>query len=227
MKKLDKLLIIFSIIGMIILIVITHFQLIVKNNWFPNPYTEHAFILVLFFWFITEIINFLYANKNSKDVIEEKVSWLLLFMTEFSLIIAVIVAGSVTYDFKEDNYHIIIGSIQQIGIILIAFGTAFREISIAVLGKSFTTSIHLESKNKVIRKWMYKYIRHPSYTGTILTLTGLPMAYGAWIGAIIVFPISIIAYSMRIREEEKTLVKKYGQEYIDYRKHTWRFFPGY
>jgi protein-S-isoprenylcysteine O-methyltransferase Ste14 len=231
MKLWDRIIIVLCILSLIALSVLAYFHNIILPNWFPTHFAARAFVIICIVWLITELSYFIKGNTNSKNIEEERVSFILILATEVSLIIMIAIASFVSYDMREDNYHIILGRIQHIGLILMLIGIVFRQIAIIFLGKNFTTSVHLKSPNEkqknLVNKGLYKYIRHPSYTGMILTLIGLPLALGAWAGAIIVFIVSLIAYSFRIKEEERMLVKKFGKEYIEYKKHTWKFFPGY
>ncbi len=67
---------------------------------------------------------------------------------------------------------------------------------------------------------VYKFFRHPIYVGINLTLFGLLSACGSVFGmvylALVVIPLNVY----RAREEEKALLKKFGDSYLDYRKTT-------
>jgi protein-S-isoprenylcysteine O-methyltransferase Ste14 len=63
-------------------------------------------------------------------------------------------------------------------------------------------------------------VRHPVYTFGIILFIGLAMFVAKpWflIGMLILVPIQIA----RARAEEKVLVAKFGDEYLDYKKTTW------
>lgn len=65
---------------------------------------------------------------------------------------------------------------------------------------------------------IYKYFRHPIYLGITLTFLGLSLSLGSWEGFIYIIIIIIPLTIIRAREEEKVLMAKFGQEYLDYKK---------
>jgi protein-S-isoprenylcysteine O-methyltransferase Ste14 len=230
MKLMDRIIIVLCVLGLLTLGTLAHFHKLVMPDWFPSHFAARAFVVLCVLWLVAELLNFIYGDMNSKNVEEERVSFVLVLATEVGLIVTIIVASYVSYDMREDNYHIILGRLQYVGLAVMFLGIWFRQWAIKLLGNNFTTSVHLKEnkeKNSMVVRGMYKYIRHPSYTGMLLTLIGLPLALGAWFGAIVVALVALVAYSLRIKEEERMLIKKFGKKYIEYRKHTWRFFPGY
>ena len=64
----------------------------------------------------------------------------------------------------------------------------------------------------------YKYTRNPSYLGVVIMIIGL----GFFANSIAIIVFSSIAYFIVkfifIKQEEKLLVLKYGQVYLDYKK---------
>jgi protein-S-isoprenylcysteine O-methyltransferase Ste14 len=85
------------------------------------------------------------------------------------------------------------------------------------LGNSF--SIAPEAK-QLVTHGVYSKVRHPVYTFGILLFIGLAMYVARpWflIGMLVLVPIQIA----RARVEEKVLTKKFGAEYLAYRKTTW------
>ncbi|TMF41645.1 MAG: hypothetical protein E6I32_20210, partial [Chloroflexi bacterium] len=65
-----------------------------------------------------------------------------------------------------------------LGILLIYAGMALRLYAIHVLGASFTTAVAVAPQQTVIETGPYRLIRHPSYTGLLITLLGLGLESG-------------------------------------------------
>jgi protein-S-isoprenylcysteine O-methyltransferase Ste14 len=71
---------------------------------------------------------------------------------------------------------------------------------------------------------IYRYIRHPQYTGIFLIITGWMFR---WLNPLILlmYPILLILYYRLARREEKHVLKEYGEAYLKYKEATPMFFP--
>jgi protein-S-isoprenylcysteine O-methyltransferase Ste14 len=71
----------------------------------------------------------------------------------------------------------------------------------------------------------YQRIRHPMYTAFyMLHIATLLMLANWFIGVTWLVGLTMIITS-RVRREEEMLVKRFGQQYINYQKNTGRFIP--
>lgn len=112
-----------------------------------------------------------------------------------------------------------------IGSFMILAGVIIRTTSVWTLRKFFTLSVKVNSDQKIIDTGMYKYIRHPAYTGSILSLLGTSLSFTNLIGLILTIVILGSIYSYRIKVEEKIMEKSFGECYVKYEKNTWRIVP--
>jgi protein-S-isoprenylcysteine O-methyltransferase len=111
------------------------------------------------------------------------------------------------------------------GIGLMLAGVAFRWWAIATLGRFFTFDVAVQSGQSVVETGPYRYIRHPSYTGALITLVGLGLALGNWAGMFALLLSMAIAYAYRISVEEKALIAALGEPYKQYMQRTRRIIP--
>jgi protein-S-isoprenylcysteine O-methyltransferase len=111
------------------------------------------------------------------------------------------------------------------GICFMLAGIAFRWYSAAVLGKYFTFDVSIQSGHVLIEQGPYRYIRHPSYTGALLTLVGFGLSLGNWAGLILSLLCLGSAYAYRIPIEEAALLTFLGKPYAQYVDRTWRLVP--
>ena len=81
-----------------------------------------------------------------------------------------------------------------------------------------------EGQGKVVKTGIYKYIRHPQYTGLLLLSLGMLIEW-ATLSLILMYPIMIFMYYKLSKREEQDMIDTYGQEYINYMDHTKRFIP--
>jgi protein-S-isoprenylcysteine O-methyltransferase Ste14 len=110
------------------------------------------------------------------------------------------------------------------GIALMVVGLAFRWYSIRVLGKSFTYVVHTRPDQQVVEDGPYRWIRHPSYTGALLTIIGVLVALTNPLSFLGLIP-SLAGYAYRIRVEERALMRDLGEPYRSYMRHTKRLVP--
>src|SRR2546428_2419388 len=59
------------------------------------------------------------------------------------------------------------------GIFLMLAGVLVRQWAIAVLGRFFSLTVRVAEDHLVVEKGPYRLVRHPSYTGVLITFVGL------------------------------------------------------
>ncbi|AHF15896.1 isoprenylcysteine carboxyl methyltransferase [Niabella soli DSM 19437] len=111
------------------------------------------------------------------------------------------------------------------GLGLLILGILLRFFIIASLGKFFTTNVTIRQEHVLKTDGCYKYIRHPAYAASLLSFAGFGISLNNQIALLVVLIAVRLAFYNRIRIEERLLVKHFGQQYIDYGKHTWRLIP--
>ena len=76
----------------------------------------------------------------------------------------------------------------------------------------------------VIDKGVFAIVRHPIYLGSILTYLGL-LCFSLSIASTAVWILIIVFYWLISRYEEKLLIGRFGDEYLEYRKKVPMLFP--
>ncbi|MEM3522487.1 MAG: NnrU family protein [Candidatus Bathyarchaeia archaeon] len=71
---------------------------------------------------------------------------------------------------------------------------------------------------------VYAYMRHPQYFGILIGSIAFLIQWPT-IPTLIMFPILVVAYYHLAKEEEKELVKKYGERYLKYQKEVPMLLP--
>ena len=111
------------------------------------------------------------------------------------------------------------------GIVLMWAGIAFRYYCMKVLGRYFTFDVAVHGGQTVVEAGPYRYIRHPSYTGALITVIGFGLTLGNWAGLLALVTCVAIGYMYRIRVEESALVQALGEPYREYMGRTRRLVP--
>ena len=113
-----------------------------------------------------------------------------------------------------------------LGIVLMYVGIALRLYAIKVLGRFFTTSVAIAPEQTVVEAGPYRLIRHPSYTGILITLLGLGLSLtNNWLSLLVIMECALIGFSYRMRVEEQVLQEHLGQRYQEYMQRTKRLVP--
>lgn len=137
-----------------------------------------------------------------------------LVVLQFALIAAILLMAS-----DEVNVPwIYVG-----GVLFIAPGIIILFFSIKQLGGSLTANPVPRERGKLIETGLYKYVRHPIYTGLLLATLGSCVQSMAVVKFFFWFLLlALLIYKARF--EEKLLAAKYST-YTDYMKRTGRFVP--
>jgi protein-S-isoprenylcysteine O-methyltransferase Ste14 len=140
-----------------------------------------------------------------------------LFIVHYAPLLLIILIGPITpiYGIWKIQASVIISI--TLGVIIFISGTFLY----------FKWEIFWEKNyhGQLITEGIFKYIRHPHYTSLLIIGFGLAFFFNsiaALLIAIIAIPIMIIS----IIDEEKLLIKQYGEEYIEFMKKTpWKIIP--
>ena len=81
------------------------------------------------------------------------------------------------------------------------------------------------SRLALIRSGLYRFIRHPIYTGEFLVMLGWPFVYGAPITLLIAAALGFVFVNQRIRREEADMMAEHGDAYAAYMRVTDRMIP--
>ena len=181
-----------------------------------------VFYIVYSFWFISEAIGAwmipALRNRGATRVRRDRGSGALIFI---SIFVAITVVFSLGYSgvapLPEWTFYP--------GIFLILLGVVIRQWAIAVLGRFFSLTVRVAEDHRVVDKGPYRLVRHPSYTGVLVTFIGLGLAIQSWAALLALLVVFVLAYGYRMRVEERTLGTELGSDYLGYMKRTKRIIP--
>ena len=97
-------------------------------------------------------------------------------------------------------------------------------LGLLLLMRGWSQVYQAQKDNRLVTDGLYTYVRHPQYTGIFLILFG-QLVHWPTILTLLLFPVIVIAYIYLARQEERAMRKAFGQQYIEYMKHTRMFFP--
>ena len=115
--------------------------------------------------------------------------------------------------------------VVYLAVLFLVGGVALRIWAIRRLGRFFTVDVGIQQGHQVIQDGPYRFVRHPSYSGSVLALVGLGFLTFNWLGLILIVACTLLAYALRIPVEEKALFAELGRQYADYAARTKRLIP--
>jgi protein-S-isoprenylcysteine O-methyltransferase Ste14 len=112
-----------------------------------------------------------------------------------------------------------------IGAVLMATGVAIRQWAVVLLGRYFTTDVRVHQGQTIVESGPYRCVRHPSYSGLLMTLVGIGLALGngAALATLVILPSAGLI--LRIRVEERALLEALGEPYRRFANSRSRLIP--
>jgi protein-S-isoprenylcysteine O-methyltransferase Ste14 len=112
-----------------------------------------------------------------------------------------------------------------LGLTILLTGSALRRYCFRTLGRYFTGNVKVQPDQPVIQHGLYRFVRHPSYTGGMLMYFGTGLALTNWLSILIIVGMGVVTYSYRVHVEEHALRNSIGQPYVECMRRTKRFIP--
>ncbi|MEN3008929.1 isoprenylcysteine carboxylmethyltransferase family protein [Pseudothermotoga sp.] len=130
------------------------------------------FWLIVFAWWFMDFYVLVLKRKEYYKVLDKKGKFIMIVLISLGVILAVFPESFRTaWRSREFGFY------QILGTIVLGFGVTIRFIAILTLGKNFVADIAVVRGRKLVYKGIYKYIRHPSYTGEIVSFLGLAIVF--------------------------------------------------
>lgn len=150
----------------------------------------------------------MFRNLTTKDI--AFVGAQLVFFVLFMVLPAL-------HQFNFSEYVRVAGAILAFAGVLVCLAGIYQ------LRSSLTPFPSPTPTSQLIQTGLYKYVRHPIYSGILLTMIG----YGVFTSSLsrmLVALATLVLFYFKSSYEETLLLKRYP-EYQLYRKNSWRFFP--
>lgn len=125
------------------------------------------------------------------------------------------------------------------GFTMVFVGSSIRVLCFRHLGRFFTFELSLRKQHKLITDGPYSVVRHPSYTGSIIFLTGLvicQMGTGSWwaefglwntgfgkiVGGLWISHVLLLEYQLIVRtgKEDRVLKEAFSTQWEDWAART-------
>lgn len=112
-----------------------------------------------------------------------------------------------------------------VGLALFLLGLIVRWTAIMHLGRFFTVNVAIAEDHRLITTGPYRYVRHPSYAGSLLIFLGFGLCTLNYYSLAVIFLPVCVAFLWRIRVEEEALRGAFGERYDSYARSTGAVLP--
>lgn len=174
--------------------------------------------IMMGFIFIERLAETFAKRKKEKGEIKKKWTFTIMMYFHFFFFFATIIE----FLFRAEKINIVVSGF---GIILYLTGLILRNLSIKSLDKYWSVHIEIRDNHQLIREGPYKYIRHPAYLAIIFEIMGIPLIGNAYLTLLFNLFVYVPIILLRIFYEEKELIYKFGNIYIQYSRETNGLIP--
>lgn len=202
----------------------TVFPLLAAIAGFAVPSTADAFQLSSKIWFVWCILWLLMAawSKPSKrrEFPWQRLEHVLPMVLGFLLIYN----HNFAWSFLSDRIVQQNDFITLLGLSLTAGGLVFAVWARIALGANWSGTVTIKSGHNLIRRGPYRWIRHPIYTGILLSFLGTILLQGE-VRAFLGFGMVLLALYRKAKREERFLSEEFGEGFAEHAKQTGMFLP--
>ena len=110
------------------------------------------------------------------------------------------------------------------GLSLTILGFAFAIWARVFLGGNWSSGVTIKADHELVRNGPYALVRHPIYSGTLLTLLGTAIVFQVMRG-LLAFGVGCLALRIKSRREEVFMMQEFGAEYVGYMKTVKALIP--
>ena len=178
-----------------------------------------TYLLLIIFFGMDFIIRKDKTAKNIEGTKDDNKSTLLILLTFFVVLVLSIVLNILKIGTFDNPF------LGRIGLVIMLLGLVIRVTSMLTLSKYYTRTLITVDKQEIVKKGLYKIIRHPGYFGTILIWSAAGLGMTNEVVFITGSILIVLAYYYRINNEEKMLQQEFKEKYADYMEHSWRLIP--
>ena len=100
-----------------------------------------------------------------------------------------------------------------------------RRRAIAALGRFWSLHVEIRESHVLVREGPFRWVRHPTYSSMILEILSIALMLRSWWTALGVYAAFLPTLLARIRIEERALIEKFGEGYLEFKRTTPALLP--
>jgi protein-S-isoprenylcysteine O-methyltransferase Ste14 len=152
---------------------------------------------------------------------QKHMAWSLL---AFFILHVGIITG-MTVEFFVRNQGVVNVAISLVGLAMFAAAMVLRLVAIRTLDKFWSLDVEIREGHKLVRHGVYGYMRHPVYAAIILEFVGMNLVANAYWTLLATLLLYFPLLGVRLMQEEKVLIEKFGEDYRRYRQEVRALVP--
>jgi len=112
----------------------------------------------------------------------------------------------------------------SLAVTICALGLLVSIWSRRALGNEWSRDVELKQGHKLVERGPYAFVRHPIYTGHLLMGLGTAIGSGLLV-AFVGLALFFVGFWIKLRQEERLLVRSFPEEYPAYRARVRALVP--
>jgi protein-S-isoprenylcysteine O-methyltransferase Ste14 len=186
--------------------------------------SEYALTLAKWCWFVWAaiwlVLSFWRKSVKKRETAEERLRHIAPMLVGFWLLF-----GRVrTISWFEQMVIPRTEGVLWSGLALTALGVLVSVWARLALGSNWSGVVTLKDNHELIRNGPYRWIRHPIYTGMLMSSAGTAIVDGrlrCWSGLAVVW----VTFYFKARREERFLRQEFGDGFEEHTRRTGMFLP--
>jgi protein-S-isoprenylcysteine O-methyltransferase Ste14 len=110
------------------------------------------------------------------------------------------------------------------GLVMVFAGGVVAWWARLIIGRNWSASVQIKQDHELVQRGPYRFVRHPIYTGFLLSLAGTAIVIGQWRG-VLACALAFIGWVVKSRQEEAFMTQQFGAKYDEYKRHTKALIP--
>jgi len=180
-------------------------MLSVSRSWI-----EAVWLAVAVFWFISAI--------SLKPVARRQSTW-----SRMVEVVPLVLAAFLLFGSKPVSYLLnarVLSHTPAVGwtgFLVTVAGAALAIVARAILGANWSGRVTIKQGHELIRRGPYAVVRHPIYSGLLLSVVGTAIAFGE-VRHFLAIPLTFFGWWAKMQEEERLLTQEFGERYAAYQR---------
>jgi protein-S-isoprenylcysteine O-methyltransferase Ste14 len=183
----------------------------------PGAVVDGLWALFVLYWLVS-------ALRRKKTKRRESIVQRLVYILPLAVAFYILYRQDLNYTWLGAFFVPHTQSVQWLGVAIMAAGIAIACWARIHLGSNWSGVVTLKENHELIRTGPYRNIRHPIYTGILLTFFGNVIQLGQ-VRGLIALAVMWASFYIKARREESFLGQEFGPGFDEHRRHTGMFLP--